>query len=228
MMAPDFSRDTEELERLLRSPWDGAPVNTTMPVREAPSIDRVPDQPAPSAGRVPVGSTFQGFTPRHAMEGFDFKREQNTGKSAKDAFAYLSNQAPPPPLHDKAALGAWFKQHIEPGMNALGHQVSNVEGDKFRFNNWQGQFDVDYGRGAGAEGGALAWQVDDGSAQMAQNPNFQQRFLDVMPMTGGANTAGLSSTGESLQDRLQAELDALIGGGASPMDQDALAQLLRI
>lgn len=103
--------------------------------------------------------TFMGFTPKYAMEGFDCQREQNTGKSAKDAFAYLANQAPPPPLNDKAALGSWFTQYIQPGMNELGHKVTNVDGDKFVLENSQGKFNVDYGRGAGANGGALAWQV---------------------------------------------------------------------
>jgi hypothetical protein len=116
------------------------------------------DEPAAPAPRVQA-STFMGFTPKYAMEGFDCQREQNTGKSAKDAFAFLANQAPPPPLHDKAALGAWFTQYIQPGMNDLGHKVSNVEGDKFVLENWQGQFNVDFGRGAGANGAALAWQV---------------------------------------------------------------------
>jgi len=114
---------------------------------------------APTTAPRVLPSTFMGFTPKHAMEGFDFQREQNTGKSAKDAFAYLANQAPPPPLNDKAALGAWFTQYIQPGMNELGHKVTNVNGDKFGFENWQGKFNVDYGRGAGADGGALAWQV---------------------------------------------------------------------
>ena len=53
------------------------------------------------------------------MEGFAFDRLQDPNKSAKDAFAYLSNQAPPPPIHDKAALGQWFTQYIQPGMDAL-------------------------------------------------------------------------------------------------------------
>ena len=117
------------------------------------------ESPAPTTAPRVQATTFMGFTPKYAMEGFDFQREQNTGKSAKDAFAYLANQAPPPPLNDKVALGAWFTQYIQLGMNELGHKVTNVEGDKFVLENWQGQFNVDFGRGAGADGGALAWQV---------------------------------------------------------------------
>ena len=150
------------------------PYSTSTPATSAPSST------APSGGWDPskaTGSVFKGFTPKYAMEGFDFAREQNTGKSAKDAFAYLSNQAPPPPINNKGALGAWFKQYIEPGMNALGHKVNRSGDDWFNFSNWQGTFDVDFGRGAGADGGALAWQVDDGSAQMANGGYTPTRTL---------------------------------------------------
>ena len=106
---------------------------------------------------------FQGFAPKYAMEGFDTQREQDTGKSAKDAFAYLANNAPPPPIGDKAALGAWFTQYIAPGMNALGHKVLNVVGDQVTLSNWQGTGTIDFARGAGADGGALAWQLMEGT-----------------------------------------------------------------
>jgi len=150
------------------------PPNSTLPVGGP--------QPTPA----PVGTTpqtFQGFRPNHAMEGFDFNREQNTGRSAKDAFAYLANQAPPPPLNDKAALAAWFNQYIRPGMDALGHRVTEVNGDTFRFSNWQGDFTVDYGRGAGAEGGALAWQVDPGTAVQPDNPTYTPQAPQTQPQT---------------------------------------------
>src|SRR4029453_16608434 len=141
--------------------------------------------PAPVTPQV-----FQGFTPKHAMEGFDFAREQNTGKSAKDAFAYLSNQAPPPPINDKAKLGAWFQQYVAPGMNALGHKILSVNGDSFTFQNWQGTFTVDFGRGAGAEGGALAWQVQEDSAKPSNgaytplNANGATGNVAIDPATG--------------------------------------------
>ena len=108
-----------------------------------------------------LGAPAATFVPKHSFEGFDFAREQNPAKSAKDAFAYLANQAPPPPFADKAALGTWFTQHIAPGMDHLGHRVNYVTGDKFSFTNWQGTFEVDFVRGAGAAGAALAWQVAD-------------------------------------------------------------------
>ena len=154
----------------------------------------------PTAAPPVQPSVFRGFTPKHAMEGFDFAREQNTGKSAKDAFAFLSNQAPPPPLHDKAALGAWFNQHIKPGMDALGHKVSDVQGDKFRFKNWQGDYWVDYGRGAGAQGGALAWQADDANAPTQAAQGQGQR-------TQGSVLPGQSDLWAEIMASLQAQQD---------------------
>lgn len=190
------------------SPND-APTSHTMP---APSVS------GPSAPPQVSPQVFQGFTPRYAMEGFDFNREQNTGKSAKDAFAYLANQAPPPPLNDKAALQAWAEHYIVPGMKALGHNVSNVQGDKFHLQNWQGDFDVDYGRGAGADGGALAWQVDDGTAQMPANASYTPRGVGAPMMPPPAQDDTMAA--------ILNEIEALQRGGASPMDQQALMELL--
>ena len=186
-----------------------APTSNTMPVGGAPSVTPMPTVP----------TTYTGFTPKHAMEGFNFDREQNTGKSAKDAFAYLANQAPPPPLNDKAALGAWFQQYIAPGMNALGHNVSSVEGDKFRFKNWQGEFDVDYGRGAGADGGALAWQADPVGAALQEAATQQQpNAPQVAPLDVGNDATA----------RILAEIEALMNNQTTPMQQGALSQLFGI
>jgi hypothetical protein len=193
------------------SPDLQAPTSNTLPV-SGNALSVTPE-------RTPMqASVFQGFTPKHAMEGFAFDREQNTGKSAKDAFAALANQAPPPPTQDKAALAQWFTQYIAPGMNDLGHKVSNVEGDKFRLDNWQGGFDVDYGRGAGADGGALAWQVDDGTAQMSNGAYTPQATAPSVPM---------DVNGPSAQDAIMAEVEALINGGNSQMDERALMELLQ-
>lgn len=174
-----------------------------------------------------TAQTFKGFTPKYAMEGFDFNREQNTGKSAKDAFAYLANQAPPPPIQDKAALGAWFKQYIEPGMNALGHKVTNVEGDKFGFENWQGKFNVDYGRGAGAEGGALAWQVDDPSAVLS-NAAYQPGAQTAASNPALSSAIAGDQQASSQQDEIRKIIDAEIAGRGSPLDEQALLAQLQV
>lgn len=153
---PDY-----DFDHLRPQPTNGPGGQTRPPMQRDPAT--------PDLTKVP---RFTGFTPKYAMEGFDTAREQNIQKSAKDAFAYLSQQAPPPPTNDKAAMGVWFKTYIEPGMKQLGHNVTEVEGDKFRYNNWEGDFWVDFTRGAGAPGGALAWQADaaqGGPANQAYN-----------------------------------------------------------
>ena len=131
---------------------------------------------------------FMGFKPKYAFEGFNQERQQDPNKSAKDAFAYLADQAPPRP-EDKGALATWFHTYIEPGMNALGHKVVDVNGDTFRFQNQQGDFTVDYVRGAGAPGSAFAWQVQDvadgGPAAQSYNQTTQ-RILGKNP--GVSNT----------------------------------------
>ena len=81
-----------------------------------------------------------GITPRHAYGGFDTNRQQDTRASAKDAFLSISNNAPPPPYNDRAALGAWFKQYIQPGMDALGHRVISSSEDGFTYTNHEGTF----------------------------------------------------------------------------------------
>jgi hypothetical protein len=206
----------------------GAPTSTTMPVPDPTKPAQLPAEAAAPAtpARTPTqASVFQGFTPKYAMEGFDFNREQNTGKSAKDAFAYLSQQAPPPPINDKAALGKWAEQYIVPGMKDLGHDVSNVQGDKFHLKNWQGDFDVDYGRGAGAEGGALAWQVDDPTAKLSNAAYTPKANPAMNPALMAAISGGQQGT--SPQDQLQQQVAALAAGETAPMDQEALLKQLQ-
>jgi hypothetical protein len=95
------------------------------------------------------------------FEGFNFEREQNPRKSAKDAFAQAVRNAPPPPGEDKQALEAWFNRYIRPQMEALGHRINWAKGDKMNFTSSQGTFTVDFLRGAGDANWAVAWQVEE-------------------------------------------------------------------
>jgi hypothetical protein len=97
------------------------------------------------------------------MEGFNLPREQDPSFSVKDAFAAAAQNAPePPPGEDKAALGEWFKKYAQPFIEAQGHTVNWVNGDKVNITGPQGTGTTDWYRGAGAAGGALAWQPEDG------------------------------------------------------------------
>lgn len=220
------------------NPPPTAPTSTTMPVTPQDQVG-MPD-PTKNYGRpndvgprekTPAGGFV--WNQGHDFSAFDTQREQDPAKSAKDAFAMLSNQAPPPPLNDKAALGAWFTQYIQPGMNQLGHQVSSVDGDKMRFKNWQGEFDVDYAQNAGGEGGRLQWGAegaDDATraayAPGGTAPSFAGRpgAAPATPLMQGLG--GPQSQGDDPLAKIQAEINALMQGGSTPMEQDELRRLL--
>lgn len=223
-------------------------VSTTMPITTPGDVMRhnVSDMPTdpglllrPAAGqatssgvdtmagaKTPIsGAKYTGFTPKYAMEGFNFGREQDPTKSAKDAFAMLANQAPPPPLNDKAALGEWFKQYIQPGMDQLGHKVSSVNGDTFSYANPEGAYTVDYGRGAGADGGALAWQAQDPTA--GQGPTGAVGSFTAPQQQTLSDNGSTITGGNSALDQIMAEIQALQNGQPSQMDANALMQLLQ-
>lgn len=94
------------------------------------------------------------------FEGFNLTREQDTVKSAKDAFAMLASRAGSVPA-TKSEAQTWFNTNIKAEMEALGHKINWVEGDKFNFTNWQGTYTIDFVRGADGNDPALAWQVDN-------------------------------------------------------------------
>jgi hypothetical protein len=145
---------------------------------------------------------------QNTFEGFDFARPQDTKKSAKDSFAHHSKLAGRAPTEDKAALGAWFQEKVRPGMQADGHNVTDAQGDKFRFNNWQGDFWTDFGRGAGAPGGALAWQAEDAN-QPPQASGRQGQA--IAPLMAG-------------QSDLMAQILASLGLQEPAIDVQALLQ----
>lgn len=150
------------------------------------------------------------------FEGFDFHRPQDVNKSAKDSFAELSNKAPAAPIQDKNALGQWFQQYIQGGMNDRGHKVSSVTGDKFTYGNHEGNFTVDFGRGAGAAGGALAWQAEpaDAATRARYPQSAPPSSLMSLPM---------GTTGDSLMDQILGALQQQ----AAPDAQALLMQNLR-
>lgn len=93
------------------------------------------------------------------FEGFDFGRPQDPQKSAKDAFARIAREIGSMPL-TKAEAQTWFNSHVKDRLEALGHKVNWVEGDKFSFTNWQGTYTVDFVRGADGPDPALWWGAD--------------------------------------------------------------------
>jgi hypothetical protein len=156
-------------------------------------------------------------TALHSYEGFNENRPQDVNKSAKDSFLELSKKAPTAPIHDKAQLGSWFDQYIRSGMDARGHKTTGpAQGDKFSYGNHEGNFTVDFGRGAGAQGGALAWQAegsDDATRQRYGNP-----VSSKMPIQAPASS-GQGGLLEVIMEALQAQ--------QAPDEQALLQQALR-
>lgn len=104
----------------------------------------------------PAPSTYTDFQSNgNDYSAFNTARQQDPGKSAKDAFAMLSNTAPPPPFASKPQLAQWFSSNIAPRMNALGHQITSVNEDGFTFTNHEGTFFVDFAQNAGAAPGSM-------------------------------------------------------------------------
>lgn len=107
----------------------------------------------------------KGALRRDLFEGFNFDREQNVQKSAKDAFASLAGQFGSVPA-TKSEAESWFNQNVKAGMEALGHKVNWVQGDKFQFNNWQGTWTVDFVRGADGPNPAFTWLAEQGGPSL--------------------------------------------------------------
>ncbi len=124
---------------------------------------------APSSGTTAAYSTSVATKPivsassdfgsmASKFEGFDLGRAQDTTKSAKDAFASLAAKAGSVPA-TKAEAETWFNTNVKSGMEALGHKINWVQGDKFSFTNWQGTYEVDFVRGADGPDPAFWWGV---------------------------------------------------------------------
>lgn len=172
-------------------------------------------------------SPYTGFTPRYDYSAFNTQRLQDPGKSAKDAFAMISNNAPPPPFQDKQAMAQWFNQNIRPSMDALGHQVLSVSEDGFTYTNPEGTFFVDFGQNSGAAPGTalqrLQWNATPADAQTAA------RYAST---GSGAATSGTTRTnaGSNLQSLGQAYGGpggaGITNGPLQQVGQDPLSYLI--
>lgn len=182
---------------------------------------------ASSAGGSSGGSGLGGgSTP---FEGFDFQRAQDTGFSAKDSFAKAASAAgEPPPGLDKAALAGWFDKYIRPGMEADGHKINWVEGDKMSFTSPQGTFVVDWVRGAGADGYAFAWQVESGTEGVSDQPAASGAAAGAPPSTGSAMTGLVDEIGTSaFYEKVLEEVAKAARGETNTLNGDALLNLMK-
>jgi hypothetical protein len=148
--AADTNRDgqisTEEFTAFLGKLLSG----TIAPAQQTPSTLKTAGTVLTSLGG---GGALQ-------FEGFDFGRPQDIQKSAKDAFAHFASQSGTMP-RTKVEAEQWFNQHVRQQMEGAGHRIEWVQGDKFKFSNWQGTFVVDFVRAADGSNPALAWQAEN-------------------------------------------------------------------
>lgn len=155
---------------------------------------------------------YTGFTTSGGdYSAFNTSRQQDPGKSAKDAFAMISNQAPPPPFASKAQLAQWFNTYVRPGMEALGHKVSSVNEDGFTYSNHEGTFFVDFAQNAGAPAGSMQQRLQ----WNATPADDATRARYGATSGGGAATSGSRSTLGNLRDVYTA-LGQQYGGPGGP------------
>jgi hypothetical protein len=156
---------------------------------------------SPGRGNIPVGPG-SGIANQQYYTGFDFNREHNRNKSAKDSFAHWSSQAGgPQDWGTKAGAEAWFRQHVMPGMVADGFEILDVQGDKAfvrTMENPNGTW-IDFVVGADGGNPMLGWQDESyggaGAGAGAAGTGASSSALDnvTQGLGGNALNAALST-----------------------------------
>lgn len=197
-----------------------SPEAATYATLGAGGVEKTGDVPPPTPTPTPTANTNGPRANRYGAEGFDGQREQKVEYSAKDSFlAALDNAPEPPPGEDKAALKVWFEKYISPAMTANGHKINWVDGDKMNFTSPQGTFTVDWYRGAGAKGGAPAWQVEGAAGESGGGGTTAQAAGGTSNGDASQNSSAVMAqqnlTGGGTRDttrRIMAQLEARYGG----------------
>lgn len=179
---------------------------------------------------------YTGFKGNFDYSAFNTAREQNPGKSAKDAFAMVSNMAPPAPFSNRAALPNWFNSYVRPGFESLGNKVLSVDEDGFVYENHEGTFRVDYVQNAGAPTGSMQqrFQWNATPADEATRARYATNVTPGASRTSGSGAPAPTGTMGDLKSLFQ-QLGAQFGGPGGPgittgplqqVGQDPLSQLI--
>lgn len=159
---------------------------------------------------------YTGFnTSGNDYSAFNTGRQQDPNKSAKDAFAYLTNKAPAPPFGSKSQLASWFNTYIRPGMDALGHKVISVGDDSFTYTNGEGTFTVDYAQNAGAPTGSMLQRLQWGATPADDATRARYATTGTASTTAPKTSSGSGGTLGDLK-QLYGQLGQQYGGPGGP------------
>jgi hypothetical protein len=202
-------------------PFADTPASTTMPVGGGPEVLAAPTAPAPRRGSfnninldAPTQrniNQFSGFNDDRALSGGD-------DDSVKDSFRRWAGGLDfDLKGKSKDQIGEYFRSQMGNAKDN-GIEILDVKGEKMLINTKErGPEWIDAVQDAGGTDPRFAWQSEfDNIGQAALEPNRLQ----------AAPTALADTSGPSAQDEIMAEVQALINGGNSQMDEQALMQLL--
>lgn len=217
------------------------PPNTTMPV-DGPRPTATPTTGAGDQFRG-QGTGWRGLdltpvtnrTSSTPLHGFNLDRAYagTDDNSTKDAFARWATgiQTPLAGL-DHAGVANVINQNLERARQ-MGLNIMEVDGDRILIDTFEhGPEWFDVVENAGGENPAWAWQrqneggdapVDTGQfggADAGGRAPVSPIAPPMMPLTGGGDQ-------QTAMDDILAEIEALMSGRGSPMDQRALEGLLR-
>lgn len=231
----DEALEKESLITALDPNAKNAPVSNTMPVTAPVKLAETAAAPETRTGWRGItldtptqanANRFEGFNDQRALAGGD-------EKSTKDAFRRWAGSLDQNfASMSKDDMGAFLRDQMDE-MRGYGLNVSDVEGDKIFLDAAENEGTpgwVDIFRDAGGQGGAFQWLPDD------ENPNAEGTRagnvdLSLLAALGNQPLAGGPTVGPAANDpmaEIMKEIEALQGGTPSPIDQQALMQLLGI
>jgi hypothetical protein len=202
-------------------PFTDTPASTTMPVSETPQV--IPEAaaaPAPRRGTfgninldAPTQrniNQFSGFNDDRALSGGDDDSVKDTFRRWSGGLDFdLKGKT-------KDQIGEFYRSQQQNAKD-YGLEILDVQGEKILVNTKErGPEWIDSVQDAGGANPRFAWQSEfDNIGQAALQPQAAPT-ASVLPVSGGP----------SAQDEIMAEVQALINGGNSQMDEKALMQLL--